>query len=144
MTPEQIQDIQSSFAKVAPIAPAAATLFYDRLFIIAPEARPLFKGDIASQGAKLMATLAVVVNGLRNLDAVVPVAQALAVRHVAYGVKPEHYAPVGAALVWTLEQGLKEDFTPKVREAWVAAYNTLSTVMIAAAYPARKAEAADA
>jgi hemoglobin-like flavoprotein len=141
MTPEQIADIQSSFAKVAPIAPAAAALFYDRLFTIAPEVKPLFKGDIAEQGNKLMATLAAVVNGLRTLDIVVPVAQALAVRHVAYGVKPEHYAPVGAALIWTLEQGLKADFTPKVREAWVAAYNTLSSAMIAAAYPAEAVDA---
>jgi hemoglobin-like flavoprotein len=143
MTPEQIDDIQTSFAKVAPIAPAAAALFYDRLFTIAPEVKPLFKTDITEQGRKLMGTLAVVVNGLRNLEAVVPVAQALAVRHVSYGVKPEYYAPVGAALIWTLEQGLKDDFTPPVREAWIAAYDTLSGAMIAAAYPAKQAEPAD-
>ena len=135
MTPDQIQDIQTSFAKVVPIAPTAAALFYERLFTIAPEVRPLFKSDMAEQGNKLMTTLAGVVNGLKNLDAVVPVAQALAVRHVQYGVEPEHYAPVGAALIWTLEQGLKEDFTPPVREAWMTAYNTLSGAMIAAAYP---------
>jgi hemoglobin-like flavoprotein len=139
MTPEQIADIQSSFAKVIPISQAAAGLFYQQLFTIAPEVRPLFRSDMTEQGAKLMATLAAVVNGLKTLDAVVPVAQALAVRHVAYGVKPEHYAPVGAALIWTLEQGLKADFTPKVREAWIAAYNTLSGAMIAAAYPAKDA-----
>src|SRR5262245_7681558 len=110
MTPEQIEDIQASFAKVVPIAPAAAALFYDRLFTIAPEVKPLFKGDIKEQGKKLMSTLAVVVNGLKNLDAVLPVAQQLAVKHVGYGVKAEHYAPVGAALIWTLEQGLKDDF----------------------------------
>ena len=139
MTPDQIDDIQTSFAKVLPISQIAAGLFYERLFIIAPEVKPLFKGDMTQQGNKLMATIAAVVNGLKNLDAVVPVAQGLAVRHVAYGVKPEHYGPVGAALIWTLEQGLQGDFTPKVREAWVAAYNTLSGVMIAAAYPAPEA-----
>jgi hemoglobin-like flavoprotein len=141
MTPEQIDDIQASFKKVLPISQAAAALFYGRLFQIAPEAKPLFKGDLAEQGNKLMATLAAVVNGLKNLDAVVPVAQALAVRHVAYGVRPEHYAPVGEALIWTLEQGLGPDFTPKVRDAWLTAYAMLSAVMIAAAYPAH-AEAA--
>ena len=137
MTPDQIEDIQTSFAKVVPISQAAAGLFYQKLFTIAPEVRPLFKSDMTEQGAKLMATLATVVNGLKTLDAVVPVA--LAVRHAAYGVKPEHYAPVGAALIWTLEQGLKSDFTPGVREAWIAAYNTLSGAMIAAAYPAKDA-----
>lgn len=139
MTPEQIDEIQASFAKVAPIAPAAAAIFYDRLFTIAPEVKPLFKGDMPEQGMRLMTTLGVVVNGLKNLDAVVPVAQQLAVRHVGYGVTAEHYAPVGAALIWTLEQGLKDDFTPEVREAWMAAYNTLSGAMIAAAYPVREA-----
>jgi hemoglobin-like flavoprotein len=135
MTPSDIDLVQSSFAKVAPIADTAAGLFYGRLFEIAPEVRPLFKGDIAEQGRKLMATLSVVVNGLRNLDAIVPVAAQLAVRHVDYGVKPEHYPVVGSALLWTLEKGLGEAFTPDVAEAWTRAYGTLSGAMIAAAYP---------
>ncbi len=133
MTPDQISLIQSSFAKVAPIADQAATLFYGRLFEIAPEVKPLFKSDITEQGQKLMGTLAVVVQGLNALEAIVPVAEALARRHVDYGVKAAHYAPVGAALIWTLEQGLGDDFTPETRAAWVEAYTLLSSVMIAAA-----------
>jgi nitric oxide dioxygenase len=78
MTPAQVKLIQDSFAKVAPISEQAAALFYGRLFEIAPEARPLFKGDMDEQGRKLMATLAAVVNGLSNLDAVLPAASALA------------------------------------------------------------------
>ncbi|GGF45885.1 hemoglobin [Azorhizobium oxalatiphilum] len=133
MTPSQVELVQSSFAKVVPIADTAAGLFYGRLFEIAPEVKPLFKGDIAEQGKKLMATLAVVVNGLTRLEAIVPAAQVLARRHVAYGVREEHYAPVGAALLWTLEQGLGPDFTPEVKAAWAEAYTLLSGVMIAAA-----------
>lgn len=53
-----------------------------------------------------MATLSVVVNSLGNLEAVMPAASALAKRHVEYGVKAANYTPVGAALLWTLEQGL--------------------------------------
>lgn len=78
MTPDQIACVQSSFAKVQPIADAAASLFYARLFETAPEVRPLFRGDMTEQGRKLMATLAAVVNGLRDLDAVLPAARALA------------------------------------------------------------------
>lgn len=137
MTPEDIEYVQSSFAKVAPIADAAAGLFYGRLFEIAPEVKPLFRGDMAEQGRKLMATLAVVVNGLKNLDAILPAAKALAVKHVAYGVTPAHYAPVGEALIWTLGQRLGPDFTPETKEAWLAAYGTLSGVMIAEAYGGR-------
>ena len=122
MLPSQVDLIQASFAKVAPISDTAAALFYGRLFEIAPQVKPMFKGDMGEQGRKLMSTLAVV-----------PAAQALARRHVAYGVQEAHYAPVGAALLWTLEQGLGPDFTPDVKAAWAEAYGLLSGVMIAAA-----------
>lgn len=137
MTPTQVTLVQTSFEKVAPIAAQAATLFYGRLFQTAPEVRPLFKGAMDQQGRKLMATLGTVVRSLDRLDAVLPAARALAVRHVDYGVRPDHYAPVGAALLWTLEQGLGAGFTPETAEAWRAAYDMLSTEMIGAAYPLR-------
>ncbi|UJX48098.1 globin family protein [Xanthobacter sp. YC-JY1] len=132
MTPSQIELIQDSFRKVVPIADTAAALFYGRLFEIVPEVKPLFKGDMSLQGAKLMATLGLVVAGLNDLSKIVPAAESLARKHVAYGVKDEHYAPVGAALIWTLERGLGPDFTPETKDAWVEAYGILSSVMIAA------------
>src|ERR1700728_1937501 len=118
MTPQQVALVQASFAKVAPIAEQAAALFYGRLFETAPETRALFHGDMGAQGQKLMGAITTVVTNLDNLGAVVPVAQELAMRHVGYGVRAEHYAPVGAALLWTLEQGLGADFTPEVGAAW--------------------------
>ena len=135
MTPDQIDLVQGSFAKVVPIKETAAELFYAKLFEIAPEVRPMFKGDMAEQGAKLMTTLGVVVNGLKDLGAVVPVAEKLAVAHVDYGVQPEHYEHVGAALLDTLGKGLGDAFTTDVQDAWATAYGTLSGVMISAAYP---------
>ena len=134
MTPDQIKAIQDSFTKVAPISEQAAALFYGRLFEIAPAVKSLFRGDMSEQGRKLMATLAVVVNGLGNLEAILPAASALAKRHVAYGVKPSHYEPVGAALLWTLERGLGEQWTPELAAAWGAAYTVLSEFMIGEAY----------
>src|SRR5580658_6380552 len=139
MTPEQVKLIQVSFAKVAPISEQAAALFYGRLFEIAPEVKPLFRGDMKEQGRKLMATLAVVVNGLGNLEAILPAASALAKRHVSYGVKAAHYAPVGAALLWTLERGLGPQWTPQLAAAWGAAYGVLSEFMIDEAYGHRAA-----
>ena len=134
MTPDQVKAIQESFAKVAPISQQAAALFYGRLFEIAPEVKPLFHGDMEEQGRKLMGTLAVVVNGLSNLGAVLPAASALAKRHVEYGVKVGDYAPVGAALLWTLEQGLGAHWTSDLAAAWSAAYTLLSEYMIGEAY----------
>ena len=134
MTPDQIDLVQSSFARVAPIADVAADLFYARLFEIAPEVKPLFRGDMREQGRKLMTTLGVVVASLKNLEAVLPAAKALAVKHVGYGVGAAHYRPVGEALIWTLDKGLGDGFTPATKEAWLAAYGALSGVMIAEAY----------
>ncbi|CUA99512.1 Hemoglobin-like flavoprotein [Thiomonas bhubaneswarensis] len=130
---EQIMLVQSSFAKVKPISDQAAALFYARLFEIAPQVKPMFKGDMVEQGRKLMAMLNTVVNGLNNLQAIVPAAQNLARGHVGYGVRSEHYAYVGSALLYALEQGLGKDFTPAVKQAWSDAYGLLSGVMIAAA-----------
>ncbi|MEL7277083.1 MAG: globin family protein [Pseudomonadota bacterium] len=134
MTPIQIDAVQGSFEKVAPIADQAASLFYGRLFDIAPEVRSLFKGDMEEQGRKLMQTLGVVVNGLKDLESILPAAKDLAARHVTYGVTPAHYAPVGEALIWTLEQGLGPAFDTETRTAWETAYGTLSTAMIDSAY----------
>jgi nitric oxide dioxygenase len=134
MTPADVALVQSSFSKVVPIADAAASLFYSRLFDIAPEFRPLFKNDISEQGSKLMATLGFVVNGLNEPETVLPAAKTLAVKHVSYGVRSEHYAPVGEALIWTLQQGLGDEFTDDVKDAWLAAYTALSGAMIEAAY----------
>jgi len=139
MTPDQVSLVQDSFAKVAPISEQAAVLFYDRLFEVAPAVKPMFPADMTEQRRKLMATLAVVVNGLGDLQSILPAASALAIRHVGYGAKAEHYPVVGAALLWTLEKGLGEAWTPDVAAAWTAAYGTLSGFMISKAYGSSQA-----
>src|SRR3974377_1484322 len=95
MTSEQVKAIQDSFAKVAPISEQAAEIFYGRLFEIAPAVKPLFRGDMKEQGKKLMAMLTVVINGLSNLEAILPAASALAKRPVGYRVKANAYAREG-------------------------------------------------
>jgi hemoglobin-like flavoprotein len=134
MTPDQVKLVQESFAKVAPISETAAVLFYDRLFEIAPSVKAMFPADMTGQRKKLMAMLAAVVNGLANPESILPAASALAQRHVSYGAKAEHYPAVGAALLWTLEKGLGDAWTPDVAAAWTAAYGTLSGFMISEAY----------
>lgn len=129
MTPRQIDLVQDSFAQVKPIAEAAADLFYARLFLLDPGLRGMFKGDMKKQGQMLMSMIGAAVSGLRNLEALSPVVRQLGARHVGYGVKAEHYETVGAALLWTLDKGLKEQFTSEVRDAWASAYQLLADVM---------------
>jgi hemoglobin-like flavoprotein len=129
VTPHQIDLVQASWKQVRPVAETAAQMFYGRLFFLDPSLRTLFRGDLREQGQKLMAMISFTVNGLARLDQLVPTVKALGRRHAAYGVRPEHYYTVGAALLWTLEQGLGAAFTPAVRDAWVAAYGVLANTM---------------
>jgi len=131
MTARQVALVRESFAKIIPMREQAAALFYNRLFAIDPSTRPLFRGDMTSQGAKLMAAIAAVVKSLDRIDTVLDDLRTLARRHHEYGVREEHYTSVGAALLWTLEQGLGVDFTPDVQRAWARAYDLLSEAMIA-------------
>lgn len=134
MTPAEIRLVRASFEQVVPIAAPAAALFYDRLFMMDPALRPLFAhADMAAQGRKLMQAIAHVVGALEAPQALLPQLRALGQRHVGYGVEPRHYATVGAALLWTLEQGLGDRFTPEVREAWGSAYGLVAATMMAAA-----------
>lgn len=133
MNPDQVALIQGSWARVAPIREAAAELFYNKLFELDPAVKPMFKGDMKEQGRKLMSMLSSVIGGLTRLEAMMPAIQDLGRRHAAYGVEDAHYATVGAALLWTLEQGLGEGFTPEVRQAWATAYGVLTRTMTDAA-----------
>lgn len=140
MTPQQIALVKTSFAKVVPIREAAAAAFYDRLFQLDPSLRPLFRGDLSTQGKKLMAALATVVGALDRLETMLGPVAALAQRHAGYGVQDSHYATVGTALLDTLAATFGDDFTPETRAAWATAYGTLSAAMIAAAHaPAQAA-----
>lgn len=133
MTPHQIDLVQTSFAKIAPIAETAADLFYTRLFEVDPSLRPLFTGDMTEQGRKLMRMISIVVTNLTRLESVAAAVANLGRKHATWGVTEAHYGTVAGALLWTLEQGLGEHWDDEVRDAWVAAYTILSGVMIDAA-----------
>lgn len=130
MSPDQKNLVQTTWAKVVPIADAAAGLFYERLFDIDASTRPMFKNtDMVEQRRKLMQALAAVVNGLDNLAPLIPALEKLGRNHMHYGVTDKHYDSVGAALLWTLERGLKDDWTREARDAWTAAYGAVAGVM---------------
>lgn len=129
MTPEKIELVQATWARVVPIADQAADLFYGKLFELDGSLKELFPEDMTEQKKKLLQTLAVCVNGLDELGEIVPAVQALGRRHVDYKVKPEQYETVGAALLWTLEQGLGDAWNAAVAEAWTEVYGVLSTTM---------------
>ena len=129
MTPHQIGLVQSSFSLVVPILESATMMFYDRLFQLDPSLRPMFRTPQPEQARKLAHVLTVVVKSLNRPEQILPSVEELGRRHSNYGVRPEHYATVGAALLWTLQSGLGEAFTAEVRDAWSSAYLLLSSTM---------------
>ena len=129
ITAAQIALVQSSFGEVLPIADTAGLLFYERVFTLAPGTRSMFSDDIGLQATRTMAAVKTAVDGLGDLDVVGPFLVRLGARHVRYGVRTEHFDVVGTALLWTLEQGLGERFTPAVRDAWIAAWDVIADAM---------------
>lgn len=131
MLKEEIQLVKDSWNEVKKIADVAGPLFYNRLFEIAPEIRPMFRNsDLAEQSRKLFSMLNYVIAKLDVLDEIIAEVTKLAQRHVTYGVKESHYTQVGEALLWTLEKGLGENWTPLVKDAWVSCYTLLAGAMI--------------
>ena len=134
IAPEQIELVRSTWTYVAPIAKQAATLFYGRLFELDPAIKPMFaQSNLKVQKRKLMQTIGVAVKHLHRLEEIVPVVRDLGQRHVRYGVQDRHYDTVGEALLWALEQGLGDRFTPEVRDAWAVTYTVLADTMKEAA-----------
>lgn len=129
MTPDQITLVQQSFDLIRPDADAVAVMFYERLFALDPSLRAMFPAQMDEQRRKLMTMLGTAVGGLRKLDALVPAVQDLGRRHAGYGVRDEHYATVGAALIMTLREGLGAAFTPELEAAWGAAFTLLAGAM---------------
>ncbi|MCC5025559.1 MAG: hypothetical protein J6386_23500 [Candidatus Synoicihabitans palmerolidicus] len=129
MTSSQINLVQSTWTQVTSTAETAAGLLYGRLLELDPSLLSLFPSDLTAQGKKLMTMLTVAVRGLDDLGKLNPTVQDLGQRHIAYGVKSVHYDTVGAALLWTLRQGLGEAFTPEVETAWTEVYGVLASTM---------------
>ena len=130
MTPNQQGLVQSTFDRILPIADDAAALFYSRLFHLDPTLRPLFSSDLRQQGQKLMHMRAMAVRNLGRYDLIEDGVRSLGIRHqTAYGVLEHHYDTVAHALLWTLEQGLGDEWSDEVRDAWTAAYVRIASTM---------------
>jgi hemoglobin-like flavoprotein len=130
MHPDQTKLVQSTWAMVAPIADTAATLFYDRLFTIDPATRSLFRNtNLPEQRKKLVQAMSFVINGLEGPDGLLATLEDLGHRHAGYGVTDAHYDTVGAALLWTLEQGLASNWTLEAKDAWTAAFGLVADTM---------------
>lgn len=118
MTPQQIKLVRTSWARIVPSADQVAVLFYDRLFEIAPEAALTSPIDQFEQGKTLMQTLNLVVKRLSELDDLQPVLNELGDPRADTAIFLSYDGPAREALLWTLHQGLGDDFTSDLEQAW--------------------------
>ena len=135
MTQDQITLVKNSWKLLQELEPVIiGDAFYSKLFLDAPQVRSMFKSSRIEQANKLIATLAVVVSRLEEIEKLTHAIQQLAIRHVHYGVEPEHYKLVGDVMIWTLEKLLEDNWNDELKEAWDSCYTILSRTMINGAY----------
>jgi hemoglobin-like flavoprotein len=131
MTKEQISLVKKTWGIFREIDPVlVGDVFYSKLFFDMPHLKNLFHVSKEDQAKKLVEMLTVIVGRLDNLEGFTEEIKQLAIRHVQYGAKVHHYKAVGAALLWTLQQGLGRDWNEEVKEAWSTCFQILSTTMI--------------
>lgn len=129
MTAEQINSVRDSFTGLESRSELLALLFYKRLFELAPELRPLFRGDIEVQAQKFTQMLEMSVLLLESPGLLVPTLESLGRRHALYGVKDEHYRVVGQALLWSLSEAMGTELSPEAQGAWAIYYQFLAATM---------------
>jgi hemoglobin-like flavoprotein len=138
----QVELLEESFDLIAPRAEELVATFYERLFTLDPALRPMFATtDMARQRSMLLATLVVLRKSLRNLEAIVPALVSMGARHQGYGVRPEHYATVGQALLESMAGIGGDDWRDEYTAAWAAAYGVVRDTMLSGAAPQERAVA---
>ena len=131
MTKEQILLVKTTWGIFREIDPVlVGDVFYSKLFFDMPHLEKLFHHSKDGQARKLVEMLSVIVSRLDNIEELSEEIKQLAIRHVQYGVKEQHYKAVGTALLWTLQQGLGRDWNEEVKKAWSSCFQVLSTTMI--------------
>lgn len=120
MTPEQIQLVRLTLAQATAGDRALGREFYQRLFVLAPDLRARFQGDVEAEYPKLRDALKLAFAALSDLPFLIATLEALARRGVARGLSDQHCRAISKALLWAIEQRVGPAFTPQVCNAWIA------------------------
>lgn len=127
---DSIALVEQTWAIAATVEGVTDT-FYARLWELRPDFKTTLFGraNMKAQAKMLASTIDVAVKHLRKPDVLIPVLKDLGKRHCQYGVRPEDYAPVAEALLWTLKHYLGAKYTPAVEAAWTEVLTTIATTM---------------
>lgn len=126
-----IKLLENSFNRVKQDAVNFSASFHNKLFAYHPELKPLFaKTDIATQEKKLIFSLAIIVENLRNPEELNMALKSLGAYHQQIGTMKEHYPYVGQALVETFAEYLGAKWDRRTHKAWVDAYSLITEIML--------------
>lgn len=123
--------LETSFEQVKPQAIAFSASFYETLFRLSPQLKPMFANTSPqAQEKKLIFSLAAIVDNLRNPEILGPALASLGARHLEVGTMEEHYPLVGHALLDTFAEYLGDSWTPELADAWLTAYEAIAATML--------------
>jgi hemoglobin-like flavoprotein len=129
MTPTQVEIVQDNFRLVSRQPHEASRIFYDELFALSPELRPLFPEEMSEQKTKFMQMLTTIVKSLDHVARISDHMLDLGRRHMSYDIEEEHYSAFGEAFLSMLDRLLGPELTPEIRDAWSAAYDMFARIM---------------
>jgi hemoglobin-like flavoprotein len=141
MTPEAIEQVRSSYARLAATERQLSGRFYERLFAAAPGLRRLFPADLTVLQGHFEAALALVIRNLNEMEALKQPLRDLGAQHVHWGSRPEDYVTAREALVGAIGS-LSPSWDSTLEGHWRAAITAIIVPMIegAAVHTALEAE----
>jgi nitric oxide dioxygenase len=140
LSAEEIEILRDSLRLFQTRRSEIADAFYENLFRAHPDLRAMFDPDIEAQTEKTMLALGAIVAQIHRVEAFRPMVEDLALRHVTYGVRAEHYPFVGEALLATIRDVFGDTLGPEIFEAWRVGYAEIAAHMIDSAYPERRTD----
>lgn len=132
MTDRKTLIIKTTWSYVMTQPELTGELFYGKLFELDPTLRQMFPENMEGQMHKLINMITYMVSRLQTLPQIQKDIDAMAIRHTGYGVKDEHYALVGKALLWVLEDRLEGQWDEEAAQAWSELYGIWAESMIRA------------
>ena len=145
LTPDKVSTLRLTWA-MCKEKPTFGKDLFEYIFVHEPAALPMFPFYDPQNGKNMndkmfndpgfkrhtgyvVNAVTTVVDGLDDLPAVVKVLTDLGDSHFKKGVQAEHYYPVGAAILYTLQMHLGPDWNDEVQNAWETAYGVISATM---------------
>ena len=126
-----VELLEKSFDLIRPQAKEFSASFYFKLFQANPEVEALFENtNIDKQQKKLISSLALIVENLRNPESLEAALKSLGAYHVTTGTLDRYYPLVGKALLDTFKVYLGQQWTPELAKTWLDAYNAICELML--------------